>query len=52
MNRALHGEPWSGYGSPLHVVTAKNIEFDGGPKNTFYPGNGYKDEYIKIWTGG
>ena len=52
MNRALQGEAWSGYVSPLHVVTAKNIEFDGGPKNTFDPGNGYKDEYIKIWTGG
>lgn len=51
MNRALSGEPWSGYISPLHVVTTDNIEFDGGPTNTFDPGNGYKDEYLKIWKG-
>ncbi len=24
---------------------------DGGPKNRFDPGNGYKDEYLKIWKG-
>jgi len=52
MNRALSGEPWSGYVSPLHVVTTDNIEFDGGPTNTFDPENGYKEEYLKIWTGG
>ena len=51
MNRALSGESWSGYVSPLHVVTTDNVEFDGGPDNTFDPGNGYKDEYLKIWTG-
>ncbi len=51
MNRALAGEPWSGYVSPLHVVTTDNIEFDGGPNNTFDPDNGYKDAYKKIWTG-
>jgi len=52
MNRALSGVEWSGYVSPLHVVTADNIEFDGGPRNTFDPENGYKDAYLKIWTGG
>ena len=52
MNRALQDEEWSGYVSPLHVVTTENIEFDGGPDNAFDPGNGYKDEYMKIWTGG
>lgn len=51
MNRALNGEEWSGYVSPLHVVTTANIEFDGGPDNNFDPGNGYKDEYLKIWKG-
>lgn len=51
MNRALSGVEWSGYVSPLHVVTTENIEFDGGPDNTFDPGNGYQDEYMKIWTG-
>ena len=52
MNRALQDDEWSGYVSPLHVVTTENIEFDGGPDNAFDPGNGYKDEYMKIWTGG
>jgi ribose transport system substrate-binding protein len=49
LNRALAGEQWSGYVSPLHVVTKENVEFDGGPNNTFDPGNGYRDEYKKIW---
>jgi ribose transport system substrate-binding protein len=35
--------------SPLHVVTKANVEFDGGPKNGFDPGNGYQDQYKKIW---
>ncbi|MEM9626202.1 MAG: substrate-binding domain-containing protein [Pseudomonadota bacterium] len=49
LNRAFAGEAWSGYASPLHVVTADNIEFDGGPTNVFDPENGYRDEYKKIW---
>jgi ribose transport system substrate-binding protein len=49
LNRAISGEQWSGYVSPLHVVTSDNVEFDGGPKNTFDPDNGYRDEYKKIW---
>lgn len=49
LNRAMAGETWSGYLSPLHVVTSENVEFDGGPKNTFDPDNGYRDEYKKIW---
>jgi ribose transport system substrate-binding protein len=49
LNRAFAGEQWSGYLSPLHVVTADNVEFDGGPKNTFDPDNGYRDEYKKLW---
>jgi ribose transport system substrate-binding protein len=49
LNRALAGEQWSGYVSPLHVVTTANVEFDGGPKNTFDPDNGYRDAYKAIW---
>lgn len=49
LNRALAGEKWSGYVSPLHVVTTENVEFDGGPKNSFDPDNGYRDAYKKIW---
>ena len=49
LNRAIQGEEWSGYTSPLHVVTAENISFDGGDNNLFDPGNGYRDEYARIW---
>jgi ribose transport system substrate-binding protein len=49
LNRAMQGADWSGYTSPLHVVTADNIGFDGGGRNIFDPDNGYRDEYAKIW---
>lgn len=49
LNRALNGAPWSGYTSPLHVVTSANVAFDGGEKNTFDPGNGYREAYAKLW---
>ena len=49
LNRAFAKQKWSGYVSPLHVVTSANIAYDGGPKNTFDPDNGYRDEYQKIW---
>lgn len=49
LNRALQGAEWSGYTSPLHVVTVANISHDGGPKNVFDPENGYRDEYLAIW---
>ena len=51
LNRAMAGEAWSGYVSPLHVVTPDNIAFDGGPDNSFDPDNGYRDQYKKIWMG-
>ncbi len=52
LNRAIQGDKCSGYVSPLHVVTKDNISFDGGDKNIFDPGNGYRDEYAKIWGKG
>jgi len=33
----------------VHLFTADNIEKDGGKENKFDPGNGYRDEYKKIW---
>ena len=48
-NRALHGEKDSGYVAPAHLFTPANIEFDGGPKNTYDPDNHYTDAYLKIW---
>ena len=49
LNRALQGAEWSGYTSPLHVVTVANIAHDGGPNNVFDPENGYRDQYRAIW---
>lgn len=49
LNRAVSKAEWSGYTSPLHVVTQANINADGGDKNIFDPGNGYRDQYSKIW---
>jgi ribose transport system substrate-binding protein len=49
LNRAFAGEGPSGYTIPVHIVTPDNIAFDGGDKDLFDPGNGYRDEYKKIW---
>lgn len=49
MNRAMQGAEPSGYVSPLHIVTAANIDFDGGKNNVFDPENGYRDQYKAIW---
>lgn len=51
LNRAFAHQPWSGYVSPVHLVTADNIAYDGGPKNLFDPDNGYRGAYEKIWAG-
>lgn len=51
LNRAFAGEDWSGYVSGIHLVTAENIAFDGGPDNVFDPDNGYRDAYRAIWGG-
>ena len=49
INRAFAGEKPSGYVPHVHLFTADNIEKDGGKENRFDPGNGYRDEYKKIW---
>jgi ribose transport system substrate-binding protein len=49
MNRALAGEKPSGYVAHVHLFINANIDKDGGAQNIFDPGNGYKDEYKKIW---
>ncbi|MDR1520005.1 MAG: substrate-binding domain-containing protein [Planctomycetota bacterium] len=48
-NRALAGQPPSGYVTPVHLVTPENIQFDGGPRDIFDPQNNYRGEYKKIW---
>ncbi|ROZ69606.1 substrate-binding domain-containing protein [Ramlibacter sp. WS9] len=49
LNRAIAGQPPSGYMTPVHLVTPQTIVFDGGPKNSFDPDNGYREAYKKIW---
>lgn len=49
MNRAFTKVSWSGYVPLPHVVTTANVGGDGGEKNIFDPGNGYRDQYKKIW---
>jgi ribose transport system substrate-binding protein len=49
LNRAFAGAPPSGYVAPPHLFIKANIDADGGDKNIFDPGNGYRDEYKKIW---
>jgi ribose transport system substrate-binding protein len=51
LNRAFAKQPWSGYVSGIHLVTAGNIGYDGGPKNLYDPDNGYRDAYRAIWAG-
>jgi len=49
LNRLLAHQPVTGYVSPVHLVTAANIRFDGGLQGQFDPGNGYRDIYRGIW---
>jgi ribose transport system substrate-binding protein len=49
LNRLLSHQPVTGYVAPVHLVTAKNIAFDGGPQMQYDPDNGYRDIYRRIW---
>jgi ribose transport system substrate-binding protein len=49
MNRALAGQPPSGFVAHVHLFINANIDKDGGAQNIFDPGNGYKEQYKKIW---
>jgi ribose transport system substrate-binding protein len=49
MNRAFAGQPPSGYVAHVHLFINANIDKDGGAQNIFDPGNGYQDQYKKIW---
>lgn len=49
LNRAFSGDKNSGYSTPVHLVTNSNIGLDGGPRNEFDPGNGYREIYKRIW---
>jgi ribose transport system substrate-binding protein len=49
LNRALAGQPPSGYVAPVHLVTKANIMYDAGPKNIYDPDNSYQNHYKSIW---
>ena len=49
MNRDFAGQKASGYVAPVHLVTAKNVELDGGKHDNYDPDNKYRDAYAKIW---
>ena len=49
LNRGFAGQPTSGYVAPVHLVTLKNVDLDGGKKDLYDPDNGYRDVYARIW---
>ena len=49
INRAFAGEKPSGFVPHVHLFTADNVDKDGGKENKFDPGNGYRDQYKKVW---
>ena len=49
MNRLLAGEHVAGTVFPVHLVTADNVDADGGDRLVYDPANGYRDIYRHIW---
>jgi ribose transport system substrate-binding protein len=51
LNRAVAGEPWSGYVPAMRLVTKD--DFAGNEKlgASYDPPNGYREAYKKIWSG-
>lgn len=49
MNRALHKDQPSGTVPLPYLVTAKNVEAQGGDKNTYVPDNDFANRYLKLW---
>jgi ribose transport system substrate-binding protein len=49
MNRLFAGERVTGTVFPVHLVTAGNIDADGGDRLLYDPANGYRDIYRHIW---
>ena len=48
-NRAFNNQPPSGFVQPPYIMTAKNVNAEGGDKNLFVPSNDYKKHYLEIW---
>lgn len=49
MNRALHKEKPSGTVPLPYLVTAQNVDVQGGDKNTYTPDNDFANRYLKLW---
>ncbi len=49
LNRLLAGEHVTNTVFPVHLVTADNIDADGGDRLLYDPANGYRDIYRRIW---
>ena len=49
MNRLLAGEPVTNTVFAVHLVTADNVDADGGDRLLYDPANGYRDIYRRIW---
>lgn len=49
LNRAFNKVPPSGYIQNPYLVTHDNVNAEGGDKNAFFPSNGYKEQYLKLW---
>jgi ribose transport system substrate-binding protein len=48
-NRAFNKAPPSGFVQPPYLVTAANVNTEGGKQDVFIPDNNYKNHYLKIW---
>ncbi|WP_299790565.1 substrate-binding domain-containing protein [uncultured Marivita sp.] len=49
INRALHGQPPSGFVQAPYVVTIDNVDAEGGDTNAFVPSNDYAAKYLELW---
>jgi len=49
MNRLFAGESVTNYVVPVHLVTADNVNADGGDRLIYDPANDYRNIYRHIW---
>jgi ribose transport system substrate-binding protein len=49
LNRAFAGDPPNDYNCPVHIVTASNLDEEGGSNNEWVPSNGFASHYDSIW---
>lgn len=49
INRAIQGQPPSGFVQAPYLVTPDNVNAEGGDKGAFVPSNDYKKRYLALW---